>query len=371
MAGGGGGVDRSVVPRALAYLALGLSGCVVSSGQTQPVPDAQGGHGGSADGGFSAAAGAPSLVSAAGDIQINPALQPCSATPLQGQPVFRDQIFNTTRVARRQLFSWTTPEQAAALRQDRILFSRSERPGLGPGYAFEVIRQIGKYASASEQAQLAAILAGALFEKARYAWPEPWATRMGWPGEDYGNELLRIVLKPEAWVVLVKSGTLSVYDLQNAPVSLAEALASPGRIGAIFYQKDAYAGGPNCDGSFAFGSNGYREFIVGNLAMVEEWSLGTQQIRDHLAENIAQLSAFLERIRSCPVRSSALSWNLTVACDWDRLVAEPSELFAYEQALAIPSDNYLAVPERIAAMIETLQNDLFEADTLVVTPGSP
>jgi hypothetical protein len=48
-----------------------------------------------------------------------------------------------------------------------------------------------------------------------------------------------------------------------------------------------------------------------------------------------------------------------------------SELLAYERSLAIPSDNYLPLPERIATMIETLQGDLFELDPLVVKPGSP
>ena len=43
----------------------------------------------------------------------------------------------------------------------------------------------------------------------------------------------------------------------------------------------------------------------------------------------------------------------------------------YDEALAIPSPNYLPAPAQIATMIETLQGDLFEPDPLVVTPGSP
>jgi hypothetical protein len=242
---------------------------------------------------------------------------------------------------------------------------------MGPGYAFEVFAQIAQDQTVPERAQLAGLLGGKLFEKARYAWSEPWATRMGWPGEDYGGNLLRIVLKPEAWVVVVRQGNLNVVDLQNQPVTLTQALANPERLGAIFYEKDAFAGGPVCTGSFAFGGNGYREFIVGNLAMVEEWSLGTQQIRDRLSENIAQLTSFLERTRACPITTSAEQWNLDVVCQWESPSSASTDLFAYQQALAIPSDNYLAVPERLAAMIETLQEDLFEPDPLVVTPGSP
>ncbi len=103
--------------------------------------------------------------------------------------------------------------------------------------------------------------------------------------------------------------------------------------------------------------------------MVEEWSLGTQQIRDRLSANIDRLSSFLQRVRVCPVTSSAQQWNLSVVCGWDGSPVSLTELSAYELSLAIPSDNYLAVPDRIAALIETLQGDLFEPDPLVVTPG--
>jgi len=289
--------------------------------------------------------------------------------------VFADQMVDSVKLARREFFSWTTDEQAVELRQDRVLFSRSERPGLGAGYAFQVIQNFAQDQSLPERAGLATSLAE-LFSKARYAWYEPWATRMGWPGEDYGGNLIRIVLKPEAWVVVIKGGDVAVLDLQNQFVPVAQARANPTRIGAIFYQKDSSEGGPFCAGGGSFsagGGSGYREFILGNLAMVEEWSLGTQQIRERLSANVEQLGTFLPRIRSCPVTSSAQQWNTSVVCNWD-LGEQPfadGELFAYEQALAIPSDNYLAVPERIAAMIETLQGDLFEPDPLVVTPGSP
>ncbi|MEO6602169.1 MAG: hypothetical protein ABIQ16_19970 [Polyangiaceae bacterium] len=43
----------------------------------------------------------------------------------------------------------------------------------------------------------------------------------------------------------------------------------------------------------------------------------------------------------------------------------------YEQALAIPSANYLPFPQQVAAIIQTLQGDLFDPYPLVVKPGSP
>jgi hypothetical protein len=365
------GFERAFTPGAFACLALGVGACIAGSGPPDALPGAVEAGGSGQAGSFSGPSVGATGPSAGGSVEIILSPPGCVAPPVVGSAVFAGQILDSASVARRILFSWTTDEQAAELRRDKVLFTRSERPGMGPGYAFNVVQQFAQDQTLPERARLASLLGGELFAKARYAWSEPWATRMGWPGEDYGGNLLRIVLKPEAWVVKVMNGNLSVFDLQNQPVSLAQALANPERLGAIFYEKDAFVGGPSCHGSFISGSNGYREFIVGNLAMVEEWSIGTQLIRDRLSANIEQLSAFFERIRACPITTSAQQWNLAVVCQWDTSGAQPTELSAYQQALAIPSDNYLAVPERIAAMIETLQGDLFELDPLVVTPGSP
>jgi len=367
------GAERLFAPGAVACLVLGAGACLDFNQHSAPPSEAFAAGGALAVGGGGRAgfgAAGFSTGAAVGGAAPVPA---CVAPEVTGKAVFAEQMVNGAQLARREFFSWTTDEQAAELHQDRVLFSRTERSGMGPGYAFQVIENFAQDQSAPERQDLATRLAE-LFAKARYAWSEPWATRMGWPGEDYGGNLIRIVLKADAWVVVIKGGDLTVLDVQNQPVSLARALANPARVGAIFYQKEGLEGGPFCGGggSFSSGSNGYREFILGNLAMVEEWSLATQQIRERLSANIEQLGAFLVRVRSCPITSSAQQWNVSVVCNWDAPQATATtELFAYEQALAIPSDNYLAVPERIATMIETLQGDLFELDPLVVTPGSP
>jgi len=365
------GIERAFVPGAVTGLVLGVGACFGTGNPPDPFSGI-GAAGGASPVAFgSAGALAAGFATATGGaVGITITSNDCVPPPVAGTAVFADQVFTRGWVARREFFSWTTDEQVAELRRDQVLFTRSERPGMGPGYAFTVIENFAQYDTNADRAKLANALRGELFAKARYAWSEPWATRMGWPGEEYGGNLLRIVLKSEAWVAVVRNGDLTVVDLQNDVVPLAEALANPARIGAIFYQKDSSSGGPACSGSFASGGNGYREFILGNLAMVEEWSLGTQPILDRLNANIERLTTFLERIRVCPITSSAQQWNLAVVCSWDTPQSSLSELSAYEKSLAIPSDNYLAVPERIAAMIETLQGDRFTPDPLVVTPGS-
>ena len=402
------GLERVFVPSALACLMLGASACLDHSEASEALlGDSSGDGRGTASAGAvgsSSVAGAPGGIGAIGpsepDFGSTGSTGPsgaigsreptgamtggigatgstggfgnffdaCIDAPLLSDASFAEQMVDSKRVAHRELFSWITNAQAVSLRQERVLFGASDRAD----YPVRVFESIAQDSRAPERAELAKLLGGPLFKAGRSAWPEPWAIRLGAPGEEQGANLLRIVLKAEAWVVVVKAGDLRVYDLQNQPVSLTEALATPGRLGAIFYQKDAFAGGPLCDGAPILAGSGYREFMVGNLSMVEEWSLGTQAIRDRLTQNIARLSSFFERLRACPVTLSAAQWSQMAVCNWDRGRPTPvSEIFAYDQALATPSERYWAVPERIAALIETLKSDSFEIDPLVVTPGSP
>ena len=364
------GLSRAFVPGAVACMVFGSGGCTLSSDSSTTVVDF--GMGGEPSGAPGVGGNIDIGPSTGGAVGVAGAPSSCELETVAA-PVFLDQMVRKDSAARLELFSWTTDAQASALRTDRVLFSQSGDTGLGPGYALMYLKQLAaKEPADSTIGELAAVLSGQLFIKPRYAWSEPWATRMGWPGEDYGGQLLRIVLKAEAWVVVVGSGTLFVTDAQHQPIPLADALANPGRVGAIFYQRDGDAGGPQC-GSFTGGGNGYREFVLGNLAMVQEWSLGTQQILDRLQANIAQLTRFFEQARACPpFLTNAAAWNAAVSCSWSAPTDGPfSEQVAYEQALSIPSENYLPEPKRIAQIIETLQGDLFQPDPLVVIPGSP
>lgn len=317
-------------------------------------------------GGNSAAAGGSGGVF----IQLPPGAQPredraCTAdTSGAGgiAPLFCKHDVLNAAPATRELYSWTTLEQAAELRAGGELFTRSERPGMGPGYAFTYMAE----RAAFESAEAAAILNGVLenFDKARYAWPHPWATRMGWPGEDYGDQLLRIVLKPEAWVLLVwEGGRISVVDMDNKAVPLSAAAAALDRIGAIFFVKKDVRG----SGSFFQCSGGYREFVVGNLAMIEEWSLGTEEIRARLVAEVALIDAFRGELEPAPPAFDPATFNTEIACHWDAPIA--TNLDRYERSLAIPSENYIPTLANLVALRDTLQASVFDPDPLIVKPG--
>jgi hypothetical protein len=342
--------------------------------------------------------------------------------PTSTTPTFAAQIFDGRSLFARELYTWTTDEQAAQLRKDKLLFSQAA----GSGAPFTFLSNAVTGIVNGEQ--LVQRLSSE-FQMGRYAWPEPWATRMGWPGQDPGGQLLRIVLKPEAWVLVALPIGVSAFDGQARPIATSDAFAQPERIGAIYFDTS------NDTSSICDSGGGYREFLVGNLAMVQEWSIGTQEIADRVSANVAQLTQFLNTIRSCPETGDPSTWVSAAVCAWGSplmglssgavgggglgggglgagglgagglgaggfgaagfdaggfggfsvgqaglggaelplgvMPTNGSEEIAYDEAVAIPNANYVAAPAQIAAIIRTLQGDPFELDPLVVKPGSP
>jgi hypothetical protein len=281
-----------------------------------------------------------------------------------GAPRFCDEVMWNSAPARRTLYSWTTAEQVAELRSDTsALLTRTETAGLGRGYAFTAIDALAALGNAPENALLAK-LSNELFLKVRYAWPNAWATRMGWPGEDYGDQLLRIVLKPEAWIAIVSDGQgIAVVDMNNQPVPIADALANSERIGAIYFFKRDVTG----YGTFFSCSGGYREFIVGNEAMIEEWSLGTNEIRAQILADAERIEDLLTAVRASPPNVDPATFNQYVVCYWDDPPSD--DVGRYERSLSIPSEYYTPLPEELANLSQTLRASLFDPDPLVVHPG--
>ena len=335
-----------------------LSGCTLPTGPS--VAPSEGTASGGVAGGGPVVGSAGAAVGFQGGnvVCINPA-------PTTAPPVFAAQIVSAAEPARAELYTWLTDEEVTALRAGQPLFSSPVQPSF-KGQSLQALT----FSSDPATAQLATLLSGQAFANGRIAWPEPWAIRSTVTGEDHGPNPVRVVLKPEAWVAVLAKSSLSVVDQQNQPIATAAAVASPSRIGAIFYEHDQSDGGPDCalPGS---GIMGYRAFVLSNLAMVSEWSLGTQQIRDRLSANISQLTELFNRTRACPNEVSAQFWNQDVVCLWDAGVFVPSEDSAYAQALAMPSEQYSLDPPKLAALIDNLQSDLFEIDPFIVTPGSP
>ncbi|MFT5679978.1 MAG: hypothetical protein ACI8RZ_000883 [Myxococcota bacterium] len=184
----------------------------------------------------------------------------------------------------RVLYSWTTDDQLERLSQHRMLLTRTESPLRGQtGFAL----RIAQYAeqSASPTAKL---LNRPGFARHRYAWSNPWATALGWQEETYGSDLIRVELKDEAWMAIFDvqaEPVLRFVDMKGQPVSEAEVLAHPERIGVVLHLKpQTWEPDPKY---YTFGMTipAYREYVLCNEGMIARWSHGGEAQRQVLADS--------------------------------------------------------------------------------------
>jgi hypothetical protein len=341
-------------------------GLVSSSHVTEEHSHTAGTSGTTGTGGTSSSGGSSSIggisinVPSAGSLGVGGSLP----TDCPTEPLFADQVVDQVG-EQRVFYSWTTEEQVAELRAGGELFSRSERPGMGRGLLFTELAAVAE-SEPSSVTKLAEVLANQIFVKARFAWTNPWATLLGFPGETYGNQLLRIELKPDAWIARFDRGALTVFDANNEQVPIDVALADPQRIGAIFYQSQADFN--ECYvGTFARTGVGFREFALGNIDMVERWSLATPEIEERLQSDIDELQAFQAQVACLEIGAD---WSSDVTCAWsETFYSGTTAIDNYDFALGLPSDLYRPSSENLEALIAALEVSMPTGDPLVVTPG--
>jgi hypothetical protein len=344
-------------------VALAAQACSTLSATGTPGASASGTSG---VGGATAAGGSPGAGGPISDpiaVGGNPGVSCGLETFLADQAV-------TSIGSQRVFYSWTTDEQVAELRAGGPLFSRSESPGKGRGLA---MTQLAEFASQGSDPvhQLAAALASNVFAKLRFSWPNPWATLMGWPGETYGNQLLQVTLRPDAWIASYNERRgLLVYDSNNQVISAEVAAASPERIGAIYFESESAENSVYC-GTFSQGSVAFREYVLGNLQMVQSWSLATTEIAARLDSDIATLEAFSADLACRQLPPPQTEWSAGAQCAprGGASVDPRSSLYYYDLALGIPSELYWPSQENLAALIAALKASSPAGEPLAVNPG--
>jgi hypothetical protein len=309
--------------------------------------------------------GSAGTIAIAGSLNIGPTLEVGGACNGQtDQPLFGDQAVQTVG-KQRVLYSWTTDEQVAELRAGAELFSRSEKPGMGRGLLFDTLATRTSSMDPVE-AELAGRLGTEVFAKARFAWPNPWATLLGLDGEDYGTQLLRIELKPEAWIAYLGSEGLTVFDAEEQPVALSTALVTPERIGAIYFVAES-DDGVRCD-TFSNRGVGFREFALGNISMVARWSLDTAEIKERLQTDIDRLGQLKKEV-DCLRLDMTGNWPINLQCQWTYLNPATTSLDSYYFALGLPNDLYIPTQENLEALLAALEMIMPTGEPLAVTPS--
>lgn len=333
------------------------------SNQTSTAAGGAGGTGGASvsEIGGSVSAGAP----AGGTPTI---FSPDEDPACTGSKLLADQVVSQIG-SQRVFYTWTTDEQVAELRAGGPLFSRSESTDKGRGLAIKQLAAFGAAGTKPAQ-QLAATLVGTTFAKMRFSWPNPWATLMGWPGESYGNQLLQVTLRADAWIATFnQSEGLFVVDADARPVDIELALTNPERIGAIYFESDADGTQVQC-GTFYQGAVAFREFVLGNLQMVQSWSLATPEITARLQADIAVLEAVRAELACRDLPKDQTFWTEDVRCLLSGSEgAAVGVLRNYDLALGLPSELYYPSQDNLAALIAALEVSLPKGEPLVVNPG--
>jgi hypothetical protein len=207
------------------------------------------------------------------------------------------------------------------------------------------------------------------FAGVRAVWPNAWALRLV---EHAGSEhlnVVRIVLRENAWFSRITEGSITTLDLAQKDVPQAEALENPERVAAIFYETNQRVTlSPGIDGC----EDGRRVMVIGDESWIEEWSLGTEEVLARQETDLELLNEFFKVARSCSTADRSPTFRSFTVCQlWQNPFNPSSEYTAYQWALSTPSELYKPSPQNLGALIEALQGDRFEPDPYVVEPEAP
>ncbi len=245
--------------------------------------------------------------------------------------------------APRVLYTWTREEQIAELRASPVLLTRSRGAG-GARSGFD-------HALDGDPSPLARHLRSERWSARRFAWTGPWATRMGWPGADYGDRLVRVELRPGAWIArLDPDGPGPRWDVRDAAgqeVAEAAVRAEPWRVAAVYHQ----GRGPGPDGA----ERVWREYVLVSEPMIARWSVGDDATSRVLARDRAQLAVLANRLGALDTHPPAFeAWTRSLTSRWAS--EGGGELVSlYESALALGSEHYLPEPAHIVAIARALE----------------
>lgn len=254
--------------------------------------------------------------------------------------------------ARRTLYTWTTAEQVAELAKDRVLLTRTESPRFGSSRFDRVMAERAKRGDA-----IAALIRTRAFARARFAWPSPWPTMQGWPGESYGDQLVAVTLKPEAWIAATTAGAKApwtVVDLEGRVVPTDELARHPERLGAVFFANrgalEASAGGQLDAGP------SHREYVLCNEAMLESWTVGGEPTARVLEGEAVVLEALVALMPELAYDRNASTWSETVTTRaWAPGAAPSNAVELYEAALAAPNAFYLPDRAHVTALAQRVR----------------
>jgi hypothetical protein len=280
------------------------------------------------------------------------------------KPIFAPQTINTKLPARKELYALVTDAEAEALRKGGSLIPPVD--DAQPPDAVKMLDKVRPTSTAMRQPLIDALKPR--FASVRAVWPNPWALRLvEHAGSEHMN-IVRIVLRDTAWFARITDGSITTSSLMQSDVTISDALAEPERIAALFYEiNQRVTLNPSVDSC----EDGRRVMVLGDESMIEEWSLGTEEVLARLDTDIDLLDQFFKVARLCSSFDRGTSFRSFTVCQTWPTYNVYSEYTAYQWTLSTPTELYKPSPQNLAALIEALQGDRFEPDPYVFEPEPP
>ena len=253
------------------------------------------------------------------------------------------------------LYTWTSPTNVAELRTTRRLLVATASSGQ---FTSPFNRALAKLVAASGRgATIARMLAThpALIRR-RYAWPAAFATVMGVGPRTYGNALIRIELRPQAWIGRFDPEAavpFTFVDAHGVPVEAAAVLAEPERLAAIFHVRTDRGQAVR-----------FREYVVCSSAMVAAWSVATLEIRAELDRELA----LLRELRAPFTALSAAESARPASPAWRHVPTTADLVTQWHAALAFDNGRYHPQPRQLDAILAALTAYDPAGPPLVVAP---
>ena len=268
-----------------------------------------------------------------------------------------------TSFCRNTFYTWTTKDQITNLRANKTLLTKSRSETKGYSIFDLSLRDSSLKKNAAVQ-----LLLEEQFSKKRFAWVNSWATIMGWEGESYGDQLIKIVLKDDAIIgKFNKSNTaepLSFYNMTGQKLTVDFVIKNKAQIAVIYHQNT------NKKNRFVMVGNGtygkrkktniednvpYREFVILNESMINHWSYGTAEIKQEIESEISLLKEFEKSKRA--TKDGYDRWKN----GWEDTRAEYDisyDMEKYHLLNCFENNYYLFNSKRIKAIIKNLQSAL-------------
>jgi len=238
--------------------------------------------------------------------------------------------------ARRVLYTWTTQKQIEALRASKKLLVATSYQGFGPSrFILDLEDVVKKRAMGFETART--VLLDPQLSRRRYAWPSPFATRRGLALRGYGDALIRVVLREGAHTARFDPARAwLIVDTSGAAVETLD----PKKLAAVFHVRYAQTA-----------TAPFREYVLCNEDQIESWSVGTDEIKQELADERLLLTALAKETFAAVPSWDALGdkslgavWHASLAFDNERYTPTRENMLAMATAL----DGYDPTPPAFA-----------------------